>query len=127
TFQAGLDLAPDDPTLRFNLAQCYDRSGDQDRAEKIYRECLQKTPDHAESRHALCVLLVRQKRREEAVRMVEEWLARQPRRSAPYAEDAWLWHQAGDLPRAPRRLEQPLQFHPRTGWATVESAHIHDE
>src|SRR5205823_1738863 len=61
TFQAGLDLTPDDPNLRFNLAQCYDRSGDQDKAEKIYRECLQKTPDHAESQHALCALLVRQK------------------------------------------------------------------
>ena len=127
SFQAGLALVPDDPTLRFNLAQCYDRSGDLEKAEQIYRECLQKTPDHTESRHALCVLLVRQKRREEAVRMVEDWLKRQPRLSAPYAEDGWLWHQAGDLPRALSRLEQALQFDPQNVRATVEMALVYEQ
>ena len=57
TFKAALALEPEDPSLRFNLGQCYDRLGDQDRAEKAYRECLQRAADHVESRHALCVLL----------------------------------------------------------------------
>jgi Tfp pilus assembly protein PilF len=127
TFQAALDLTPEDADLRFNIAQCYERMGNQDKAESTYCECVQKAPNHAESRHALCVLMVRQKRREEAVRMVEDWLRRQPRLSAPYAEDGWLWHQAGDLPRALSRLEQALQFDPQNTRAIVEMALVYEE
>ena len=84
-------------------------------------------PDHTEARHALCVLLVRQKRRGEAVRMVEEWLARRPRLGAAYAEDGWLWHQAGDLPRAHSRLQQALQLDPQDVRALTELALVYEE
>ena len=127
TFKVALELAPEDPNLRFNLAQCYERLGDQDRAEKVYKECLQRDPSHADAHHALCVLLVRQRRREEAVRRVEEWLAREPRLAGPYAEDGWLWHQAGDLPRAHSRLQQALQLDPQNERALAELALVYEE
>ena len=110
TFQAALELAPEDVSLRYNLAQSCEHMGDRDRAEKLYQECLQKDPGHADSRQALCVLMVRQGRSAEASRMVEEWLAKEPARGDAYALDGWLWHQAGDLPRAQSRLQQALQF-----------------
>jgi tetratricopeptide (TPR) repeat protein len=127
TFQAALDLTPDDPGVRFNLAQCHERLGDVDGAEKIYRACLKMDPDHAGSHHSLSVLLVRQKRREEAVRLVENWLKRQPRLAGPYAEDAWLWHEAGDLPRAQSRLQQALQFDPHNVQALNELGLVYEE
>jgi Flp pilus assembly protein TadD len=127
TFRTALELTPEDANLRYNLGQCYERLGDEGRAEKTYKECLERAADHAEARHALCVLLVRQKRREEAVRMVEEWLARRPRLGAAYAEDGWLWHQAGDLPRAQSRLQQALQLDPHNGLALTELGLVYEE
>ena len=89
-FQAAQSLAPEDAALFYNIGQCYDRSGDAARAERNYRECLQRAPDHAECRHALNALLVRTGQRDQAAREVEGWLVRQPRLAAAYAEDAWL-------------------------------------
>ena len=57
-FQAALTLLPDNFALLYNLGQCYDHLGQADRAEAIYRECLQQDPNHAECRHSLNVLLV---------------------------------------------------------------------
>jgi len=52
--------------------------------------------------------------------MVEDWLAREPRLAAAYAEDGWLWRQAGDLPRAQARLQQALELDPHNERALVE-------
>jgi tetratricopeptide (TPR) repeat protein len=107
-FQSALELAPDDVNLRYNLAQCYERLGDNAKAEAVYRECLERDRDNANCRQALCVFLVRRGRRDEAVKMVQEWLTRQPPQADAYALDGWLRHQAGDLPAAHSRLQQAL-------------------
>jgi tetratricopeptide (TPR) repeat protein len=126
TFQAALELAPEDPNLRYNLGQCYERLGRSDQAKKVYEECLQRQPNHADCRQALCVLLVRQGKRDEAVRMVEDWLNREPRLADAYALDGWLWHQAGDLPRAQNRLQQALRFDPHNVHALTELALVYE-
>src|SRR4051812_15031350 len=84
SFQAALALRPEDPSLVFNLAQCYARLGQPDRAEQLYRDCLRHAPDHAECRHALAVLLVAGGRRPEAARMVQDWLRADPQRADAY-------------------------------------------
>src|SRR6266545_1576776 len=112
SFEAALALKPDDVPLLFNVGQCCDRLGDAARAERAYAACLEREPNHAASRHALCALMVRDGRSDEAVRMVEAWLAREPKLAAAYAADGWLWHQAGDLPRAQARLQQALELDP---------------
>jgi Flp pilus assembly protein TadD len=126
-FQAALALKPGDADLTYNLGQAYDRQGKMTRAEQTYNDCLTRAPNHAACRHALCVLLVRQGRRAEAVRMVEEWLAQEPGRSDPYAEDGWLWHQAGDLPRAQARLQQALERDPHNSRALNELALVYED
>src|SRR5688572_33101956 len=55
SFQAALSLEPEDPTLHYNLGECFDRLGQTARAEERYRQCLGLTPNHAECRHALAV------------------------------------------------------------------------
>lgn len=126
TFQAALAMAPDDPTLQFNLAQCYERLGQADRAEDIYRRCLQQHPENADCRHALAVLLVRSRRRDEAVEMTQEWLRQAPRSADAYALDGWLWHDLGDLPRAQGRLQQALALDPRNRRALNELALVYE-
>src|SRR5207249_8353315 len=69
TFQAALEMVPNDVSLRFNLAQSCEALGDLAKAEKLYNECLSYDFNNADCRQALCVLLVRQRRRDEAVRM----------------------------------------------------------
>jgi tetratricopeptide (TPR) repeat protein len=126
SFEAALALKPGDPGLFFNLGQCYDRLGDLAKAEHCYHECLARATNHAECRHALGGLLVRTGRRDEAVRMVQDWLAREPRLAAAYAEDGWLWYQAGDLPRAQARLQQALEFDAHDPRALIELARVYE-
>src|SRR5260370_20198274 len=106
SFQAALTLKPNDPALLYDLGECYDRLGDTAKAERCYSQCLLEAPNHADCRHALASLLVRVGRKGDAAHLIEDWLAREPRLAAAYAEDGWVWHQAGDLPRAQARLQQ---------------------
>jgi tetratricopeptide (TPR) repeat protein len=126
SFQAALTLKPEDPGLLYNLGECYDHLGDATRAERYYRECLAQVPNQVACRHALVVLLVRTNRRPEAVQLVQDWLAKEPKLAAAYAEDAWLYHQAGDLPRAQGRLQQALELDPHEQHALTELALIYE-
>jgi type IV pilus assembly protein PilF len=126
SFAAALALQPEDPALLYNLGQCYDRAGDPAKAERYYLECLQRDSNHAACRHALASLQVRVGRRDDAVRMVQDWLAREPKRAAAYAEDGWLLLQAGDLPQAQARLQQALQLDPHEPRALIELARVYE-
>jgi Tfp pilus assembly protein PilF len=126
SFEAALALQPEDPDLLYNAARCQERIGDRGRAEHFYTASLQKAPNHAACRHGLAALLVQQGRQAEAVQMVEDWLAREPGHAAAYAEDGWLWHQAGDLPRAQARLQQALELNPHENRALVELALVYE-
>jgi Flp pilus assembly protein TadD len=126
-FQAALSLQPEDANLIYNLGDCSDRLGDLANAERLYRECLARSPNHPECRHALTSLMVRQGRRAEAVQMVEEWAAREPKLSSPLAEDGWLCHEAGNLPRAQARLQQALELDPHDIRALNELGRVYEE
>lgn len=126
-FQAAMSLKPNDGALLYNIGECYEHMGVNDKAEQAYRQCLEAQPSHDECRHALIALLVQENRRVEAVKMVDEWITRDPRSSTAYAEDGWLWHKVGDLPRAQARLQQALQLDPHNQRALVELGKIYEE
>jgi tetratricopeptide (TPR) repeat protein len=71
--------------------------------------------------------MVRSGRRQDAERMIEQWLAHEPKLSGPYAEDGWLWHLAGNLPFALERLEQALVIDPHDTRALLELALVYEE
>jgi tetratricopeptide (TPR) repeat protein len=125
-FQAALELRPEDPTLLYNLGECYDRLGNAAKAEHFYNACLQRAPNHAAGRHALDVLLVRSNRRDEATHMVQDWVAREPKMAAAYAEYGWLWREFGDLPGAQVRLEKALELDPHDSRALIELGLIYE-
>lgn len=126
SFQAALQLDPENSTLHYNLGECYARLGQTAKAEQLYRQCLDRAPNHADCRHALTVHLVRQGRWAEASSMVQNWLAREPKLAAAYAEDGWLWSQSGDLPRAQARLQQALDLDPHDPRALNELAQLYE-
>ena len=126
TFRAALALQPADPNLLYNLAQCYDRLGQTAQAEQVYQDCLRRAPNHPECRHALTLLLVNSGRRADAARMVDDWLAREPKLAAPYAEDGWLRAQSGDLLNARGRFQQALERDADNTFALTELARLYE-
>jgi Flp pilus assembly protein TadD len=127
TFQAALALQPADSGLLYNIGECYDRLGNAAKAEEFYNQCLQRSPNHARCRHSLAVLLVRTGRRKQAVYMIEDWLRREPKLADPYAEDGWLWHQAGDLLLAQARLQQAIDVDPHNVRALTELGRVYED
>jgi Tfp pilus assembly protein PilF len=126
SFQAALQIKADDPAVLYNIGECYARQGGATKAEYFYNECLRKSPNHTACRHALAQLMVRTGRGAEAARMVEDWITHDPQQAAPYAEDGWLFHEAGDLPRAQARLQQALDIDPHNVRALNELALIYE-
>jgi Flp pilus assembly protein TadD len=110
SFELALQLQPQDATLLFNLGQCYDRQGNAAKAEECYKQCLERSANHADCRHALAVLWVLNGRRADAERLVADWLAREPKLSAAWAEHGWLLRQDGELPQAQASLQKALEL-----------------
>jgi tetratricopeptide (TPR) repeat protein len=127
TFQAALALEPADPDLLYNVGRCHEQLGDSAKAESYFGQCLKADPNHAECRHALVVMYIRTGRRDDAVRMVEDWLQREPRLADAYAEDGSLWRQFHDLPRACGRFQQALALDPHNNRALVEYGEVFEE
>jgi Tfp pilus assembly protein PilF len=127
TYEAALALQPNDPDILFHLASCHDRLGQGERAEKIYRQCLQSDAKHADCRHALVVLLANSGRRTEADALVQDWMRREPKRASAYVEDGWLLMQDGDLPGARGRLQQGVTLEPRNRQALVQLGQLYEK
>jgi tetratricopeptide (TPR) repeat protein len=126
SFQAALNLKPEDPALLYNVGQCYDREGNAPKAEQYYQLCLNHSPDHPDCQHALASLRLRSGRQDEVKEQVEGWLVRRPKLAAAFAEDGWLWHQLGDLPKAQARLQQALAIDPHDMRALVELGRLYE-
>ncbi len=126
SFESALALKSDDAGLLYNIAQCHDHEGNQAQAEKYYNECLVRDPDHLACHHALTTLYVRNQRMPDAVKHVETWLTSSPKLAAAHAEDGWLWHEQGDLPRAQARLEAALLLNPHEWRALTELGLVYE-
>jgi len=58
--------------------------------------------------------------------MVDDWLAREPKLAAPYAEDGWLRAQSGDLLNARGRFQQALLLDANNTVALNELARLYE-
>jgi tetratricopeptide (TPR) repeat protein len=126
-FQAALALLPNNASLLYNLGQCCDRLGQREQAERYYRLCLQQQPNDVDCRHALNVLLVQNGRLAEARQMVQDWLAREPKLSAAYAEDGWLYQHQGDPISALKRYQEAVNLDPHNRVALIGMGQIYEE
>jgi Flp pilus assembly protein TadD len=64
--------------------------------------------------------MYRSSRRADADRLIEGWLAQEPKLSDAYVEDAWRLRQDGDLLAAEGRLQQALDLDAKNPRALVE-------
>jgi Tfp pilus assembly protein PilF len=126
-FQEAFKLRPNDADLVFSLARCHHRMGQLESADRLYQQCLQLDPDHAEARHEWVLLMRGTQRKEEATVMVRDWLRKRPKVAGPYVEDGWLLVQEGDLDRARIRYQQALDRDPRNPRALAELGEIYQK
>jgi Tfp pilus assembly protein PilF len=57
---------------------------------------------------------------------VDDWLAREQKLAAPYAEDGWLRARSGDLVNARGRFQQALERDPNNTFALTELARLYE-
>jgi tetratricopeptide (TPR) repeat protein len=126
-FQTALCLQPENADLIYNLGQCYQRLGNEQRAEQLYHECLARNPDHAECHHALTLLLLEEGRRQEAVDGVEDWLKRSPENPDALAEDGWLYARGNDPNHAIMRFQDALRYDIHNVRALTELGRVYEE
>ena len=126
-FDAALKLKPGDPDLLYNLARCHEHTGQTEKAEALYKECLSADPDHAEARHAWLLLMLQNGREAEGKQMVVGWMKSRPDKGGPYVEDAFLYARDGDLDSARRRYQQALNNDPRNYRALAGMANIYEK
>ncbi len=112
----------DDPcgaNAYYNLAATFHRTGrlehrpaDLAQAESYYNLCLDRNSDHTDCYRGLAVLLAEQGRNEEAFRLVEGWVQRQPCSAEAKIELARLNQEFGNRPAAKEYLIEALAIEP---------------
>jgi tetratricopeptide (TPR) repeat protein len=119
-FEVALQLQPADANLMYNVGQCYDSQGKTDKAVEYYQLCLSRSGNHARCRHSLALLLFRTGKAADAERMIQDWLAAEPKSPDALVEDGWRLRQEGDLQHAEGRFQQALHYDPHHVRALTE-------
>ncbi len=103
----------------YNIAATYHRMGrlehrqaDLDQAESYYNLCLDRDANHTECYRGLAVLLAEQGRRDEAFRLMEGWVQRQPTSADAKIELARLNDEFGNRQAAKEHLIEALAIQP---------------
>ena len=133
-FQQAAYDDPVDSDAYYNMAATYHRTGqvehrqaDLDQAECYYNQCLDRHPDHAECYRGLAVLLAEQGRKEDAFRLVEGWVMRQPCSADAKIELARLNDEFGNHQVAKNQLVEALAVEPENARALAALGKIRED
>ena len=123
-FQRTIASDPRSGTSYYNLAASLHKSGkltgrteDLAQAERLYNQCLEYDPNHAECYRGLAVLLAETGRQDAAFRLLEGWAARSPQLADPRIELARLWEETNNLDQASSQLVEALAIDPHNSRA----------
>jgi len=126
SFQQALAKQPGNPDCFYNLgatyhqqAKLFGRPADMQTAEQYYHLCLTRDPANEACQRALAVLLVEEKRGDEAMAQLNAWARAQPTNPAPHVELARLAQEQGNLPEAENQLIDALAIDPNNARALV--------
>ena len=127
----------DDPCAAnayYNLAATYHRTGRLERrpadlaqAESYYNLCLDRNPGHADCYRGLAVLLAEQGRHDEAFRLIEGWVQRQPCSADAKIELARLNEEYGNRQVAKEYLIEALAVEPDNPLALTALGKIRED
>ena len=115
-FQQAIEADPQNPDGYYNMAASYHQQGKQrndpatlERAEALYNQCLDHSPNHVECHRALAVLLVDTGRPDRAFALLKNWASRNPAYAEPRIELARLYEEHGEPQTALKYLEDAVQ------------------
>jgi tetratricopeptide (TPR) repeat protein len=133
-FQEAIYDDPKNPDGYYNIAATYHRTGrtehsqaDWQQAEYYYNLCLDKNDNHADCYRGLAVLLAEQGRNEEAFRLIEGWVQRQPTSADAKVELARLSDEFGDRQKAKENLIEALAIQPDNARALTALGKIRED
>ncbi len=133
-FQEASYADPNNADSYYNLAATYHRIGrvehrqaDLDQAETYYNLCLDRNGGHTECYRGLAVLLAEQGRKEEAFRLIEGWVQRQPGSADAKIELARLNDEFGNRQAAKEHLIEALAVAPENPRALTALGKIRED
>ena len=133
-FEQAINSHPDNADGYYNLAAVYHRLGTltQDpshaaQAEHYYNQCLDRDDNHRCCYRGLAVLLVEQERSEEAFRLIEGWVDRNPTSAEPKIELARLFEEFGDQQAAKEHLAEALSADPENARALAALGRLREQ
>lgn len=133
-FQQAIYTDPASADGYYNLAATYHhvgkterRQADMDQAESLYNQCLDRDPNHRDAYRGLAVLLIEQKRTQEAFRLVQGWADRSPTSGEARVELARLWEEFGDKRAAKDALVEAISIDPNNTRAMVALGKLREE
>jgi tetratricopeptide (TPR) repeat protein len=133
-FELAISSDPNNADGYYNLAAVYHRLGALNRdpsslaqAEHYYNQCLDRDGNHRQCYRGLAVLLVEQERSEEAFRLVEGWVDRNPTAAEPKIELARLFEEFGDREAAKQHLLEALGNDPKNARALAALGKLREQ
>jgi tetratricopeptide (TPR) repeat protein len=111
-YRTALRIDPGFSPASINLSDVYRAQGRDTDGERALRAALERLPQDADLLHALGLLLVRERRLEEAIRALEEAARRAPDRARYAYAHALALDAAGERGQALRTLEEVQVRHP---------------
>jgi tetratricopeptide (TPR) repeat protein len=103
------------------------RQVDADQAETYYNLCLDRNPNHTACYRGLAVLLIEQGRRDDAFRLVERWVQREPNLPDAKIELARLNEESGNRAAAKEHLLEALAVQPNNARALAALGKIRED
>jgi tetratricopeptide (TPR) repeat protein len=113
-FRKGMEMAPDEPTMRHRLATALAVSGDVDGAIAQFREVVRRSPAFARSRLSLGVLLESTGERQEALAQLSAAADLDPDFAEAHLRLAEVLREAGRAREARSRFERVLTIDPHS-------------
>jgi tetratricopeptide (TPR) repeat protein len=133
-FQEATYADPTNADAYYNLAATYHRIGrlehrqaDIEQAERSYNLCLDRNADHTDCHRGLAVLLAEQGRNDEAFRLIEGWVQRQPGSADARVELARLNDEFGNRQAAKEHLIEALALQPDNSRALTALGKIRED
>jgi tetratricopeptide (TPR) repeat protein len=109
TYRLILDLAPQDASAHFYMANIYDELKDRPAAEKELKKALELSPDYHEALNYLGYLYVEEnKNLDQAEAMIKKALEMEPNNGAYIDSLGWLYFRQGKFKEALKELERAI-------------------
>jgi tetratricopeptide (TPR) repeat protein len=133
-FQQAIYSDPNNADGYYNMAAVYHQMGkaekrktDLEQAENLYNQCLDRAPEHCDCYRGLAVLLVEQKRNDEAFRLLQGWCDRNPASADARIELARLCEEFGDQQAAMQHLSEALMRDPNNPRALAAAGKLREQ